>query len=271
MSSARPRIGLAPVKRRLLALLLIPASIVHALVVKDYDSAPNDRFSSGYPAAPIPNANPRFVGKGLDWSGIGWWQSNPDHAVALISPRHFLFAHHMAPKLGEALVFQGRDLRLHTYHIARIHPLSFGIVNGRPAYADITVGTLRETIPPADQVASYPIAASSAGISGFVGRRILLYGHPARIGVNEIVHGIMPPDAGCQFTFMSDGLSTGMARPEVGDSGSPSFIVIGGRLALVGTHWTFDTDSMASGLIGVIRDVLGSEGQKPEVALLPRD
>jgi hypothetical protein len=113
-----------------------------------------------------------------------------------------------------------------------------------------------------DQVTHYPVAFSKKGFEPFVGKQILMYGHMARIGTNEIEEGILVPGASSEFNFDTSGLSPGWGKSEPGDSGSPSFIVIGGKLALVGTHWKDDTDSMVSGLVTEIDTVLQGDGEK---------
>src|SRR5271170_2726921 len=101
-------------RRTLLFLgLLLSAMAGYALVVQDYDPAVNDRFSSGYPDAPVPNTNPKFIGKDLDWSGVGWWKNDPQYSVTLLSSRNFAYTKHMAPQTGDVIVFAGRDGHLH--------------------------------------------------------------------------------------------------------------------------------------------------------------
>jgi hypothetical protein len=64
------------VKRLLLfpALPLLTGWACYALIVQDHDPAVNDRFASGYPDAPVLNTSAKFLGKGLDFSGVGWWK-----------------------------------------------------------------------------------------------------------------------------------------------------------------------------------------------------
>ena len=83
----------------LLLLTLLQTSVtLHALQVTGYTSLANDRFSSGFPTAPIPNTDASFVGSDLDWSGIAWstttYDSSSYKSLAMLSPRHFLTAQH---------------------------------------------------------------------------------------------------------------------------------------------------------------------------------
>jgi hypothetical protein len=251
-----------------IAPLLLSVVGVYALVVQDYDPVVNDRFSSGFPDAPVPNASPKFVGNGMDWSGVGWWKKDQHYSVALLSSKNFTYTKHMAPQTGDVINFLGRDGHLHGYHVAKLQMVQIGKIGGEPLYADCGVGTFVETVPVADQVAHYPVVFSKKGIEPFIRKKILMYGHMARVGTNEIVEGIMLDGLGSEYNFDTVGLSGGMGKSEVGDSGSPAFMVIGGKLALVGTHWKDDTDCMVSGLIPGMNTIMAGDGERLDVVPL---
>jgi hypothetical protein len=105
-------------------------------------------------------------------------------------------------------------------------------------------------------------------VEPFIGKKILMYGHMARIGYNEIVEGLMVDGMASEYNFDTDGLTTGMGKSEVGDSGSPAFMVVGGKLALVGTHWKIDTDCMVPGLIAGMNAIMAADGARLEVVPL---
>jgi hypothetical protein len=256
----RPLLFLAP--------LLLSAACIRALIVQDYDPGVNDRFASGYPNAPVPNRSEKFVGKGLDWSGVGWWKKDPQYSVTLLSSRNFAYTHHMAPEIGDVITFLGRDGHTHDYHVAKRQNVQLAKNGNDSTDADTAIGTFEETVPLDDQVTHYPVAFSQKGIEPFIGKKILMYGHMARIGTNEIVEGIMVEGMASEYNFNTQGLRPGMGKVEVGDSGSPAFMVIGGKLALVGTHWRDDTDSMLSGIIPKINAVMAADGAKLEVVPL---
>lgn len=258
------------VKRLLfiLAPLLLSALGVHALMVEGYDPAVNDRFASGFPDAPVPNGSPKFLGKGLDWSGVGWWKKDPQYSVTLLSSKNFAYTKHMAPQTGDVITFLGRDGTLHDYHVSKLQMVEIAKTGDDTVYADTAVGTFDETVPLSDQVTHYPIAFSQKGIEPFIGKKILMYGHMARVGTNEIVEGIMLEGMASEYNFTTEGLTAGMGKSEVGDSGSPAFIVIGGKLALVGTHWKTDTDSMVSGIIPGMNALMAADGEKLDVVPL---
>lgn len=251
-----------------LALVLSLASLsAHALVVEKYDPAANDRFSSGYPAEPVPNTGPRFVGKGLDWSGVGWLASDPKRSFALISPRHFLYPRHWAPEVGGKIVFQNRDGELRTFTIAKLLAVELGkSKNGEIRASDAGVGVLAETVADADHIAHYRVPNLGAGVGLFIGKKVLLYGHPARIGMNEIIEGMVLRGEMSEFNYNTHGLARGMAKSELGDSGSPTFLVEKGELLVIGTHWKNDTDCFLPGLIPEITRVLAADGAALETA-----
>jgi hypothetical protein len=260
------------VKRLLLVLVpvLLYAAGVRALMVQGYDPEVNDRFSSGYPNAPVPNASAKFIGKGLDWSGVGWWKKDPQYSVTLLGSKNFAYTKHMSPQTGDLITFLGRDGNLHDYHVAKLQMVEISKNGDNTEYADTAVGTFDETVPLTDQVAHYPVAFSQKGIEPFIGKKILMYGHMARVGTNEIVEGIMLEGMASEYNFTTEGLTTGMGKSEVGDSGSPAFIVLDGKLALVGTHWQTDTDSMVSGIIPGMDAIMAADGEKLEVVPVDR-
>ena len=248
--------------------LLLSALAVQALSVSDYDPAVNDRFSSGYPDAPVPNGSPRFLGKDLDWSGVGWWKKDPQYSVTLLSSRNFAYTMHMAPQIGDVITFLGRDGHLHDFHVARLQTVEIGKQGGESIEADTAVGTFAETVPLDAQVTHYPVVFSQKGVEPLIGKKLLMYGHMARVGTNEIVEGIMLAGMASEYNFDTQGLTAGMGKTEMGDSGSPAFIVIGGKLALVGTHWKPDTDSMVSGIIPGMNAIMAADGARVEVVPL---
>jgi hypothetical protein len=210
--------------KRLLLLpcsLLLSALAVRALVVQNYDPAVNDRFASGYPDAPVPNESPKFLGKGLDWSGVGWWKKDPQFSVTLLSSKNFVYAAHRPPLAGDVITFLGRDGHLHGYHVAKLQSVEMGKKGDTTLYGDTAVGTFVERVALDDQVTHYPVAFSQRGIEPFIGKKILMYGHMARVGTNEIVEGIMIAGMSSEYNFDTDGLGSGMSKSEVGDPAAP--------------------------------------------------
>ena len=72
--------------RVILSSILLTATMAKALTIVGYDSATNDRFSSGYPNNPVANAGPdqelcepntstTFAGSALIFPATGTWTS----------------------------------------------------------------------------------------------------------------------------------------------------------------------------------------------------
>src|SRR5262245_47795535 len=81
-------------------VLLSPAFALH---VRNYSAARHERFSSGFPGAPLKNGS--FMHAGVDLSAIGWDVSYPVRQVTLITPRHFVCANHFRPPVGGQIQF----------------------------------------------------------------------------------------------------------------------------------------------------------------------
>lgn len=243
----------------LILALALPLA-ARALVVEGYEPEVNDRFASGYSDAPVPNTSARFVGKDYDWSGVGWLVGESEKSFAMITPRHFLFSQHWAPKPGDTLRFLNRAGELKSYVVERLDDVPLG-----RGHSDLGVGRLSAPIPVADQIAHYGLLFLGPTISKYVGQPLLLYGHTARIGKNSIVDGLLIAGLSADVTYEGSALGPGMAKCESGDSGSPTFIPHDGKLTLVGIHHTPDTDSMLAGLIEPINRLLAPDGYKLKV------
>ena len=213
-----------------------------------------DRYVSGFPAAPVVNTSGTFVGTGLDLSGIGWFTSGgTNFQVAMVSERHFIAATHSPPGPGTILNFfdpVGNVVR--NYTVQSTNRPAFTQINPSIALpADVTLGLLTAPIPVADRITSYPIASGPE--SSFVNFPTLHYGqNPARYGAGNQIHigrnnvqtigtvsfdGPTPvDDATRSFAFDWTPANPGEIYLVGGDSGGPSFIVLGGRPVLLGTH-----------------------------------
>jgi len=239
--------------------LFVLFSLASAIEINGYTPSNHlkyDRFSSGYPSAPVANTNGSFIGLGYDWSGVGWNPSNTDQSVALLAPGFFLYANHYPP--GSTLNFFSSDGQLKTYGVKT----SSGPIDNDSS--DLGIGVLNSPIPASDHVAYYPIrflgySASSYqnnlynGISGY--NNILVYGREGdgssngpRIGKDTITYvytdGITigtPPvtHSGKYFYYTYDTTTADLARLEPGDSGSPSFSYNSSthQLYLAGAHF----------------------------------
>jgi hypothetical protein len=232
-----------------LLLLVLPVSAQAGVIVgyNPFDPASHaryDRFTGGFPTAPVANTSPTFLGAGLDLSGVGWIASAPNFAVTMISPQHFLAAAHVGT--GSAVQFVGAGGVVHTYSVASSTRLTttFG---SSTLPSDILIGTLSAPIPTADGVTSYAIAGLTEG--AVTGLPLLAYGQNAGYATSPHL-GTNVADGTALESF--DGFNTEATRviyydftPEVngeiyligGDSGGPLFTLINGQLALIGGHY----------------------------------
>ncbi len=179
-----------------LVALALHARPAAAGEIVGYDPAnPNsratyDRYTSGFPDAPVANSSSAFVGAGLDLSGVGN-RTNGNWGVTLVSLQHFVTANHVglyAP--GEQVRFLGSDGVLRAYTVAvdasgavrqtRL-TTTFSDTPGGPTRtlpSDILVVTLAAPIPATDRVTPLAVAANTAP----VGTPLLAYTQNANYG-----------------------------------------------------------------------------------------
>ena len=118
-----------------------------ALQIRDYEASRHDRFTTGYPDAPVVNTN--WLGVAYDFSGVGWDDSRPVRSITLISPQHFVGAWHSRVAVGGSVSFLNRlGERLSVEVAAR-----FNITNGMGEVTDLYVGELARAIEPCDHIA----------------------------------------------------------------------------------------------------------------------
>lgn len=195
-----------------------------AIQITGYSSAVNDRFSSGFPGAPVNNAATNFVGAGFDWSGAVWASNNATKGFGLLSPRHYLVASHYggAPSLrgftaGGALT---------TGVEQSVTNIGYGVSFG--GVLDLSVGTLTTPGSVPAGVARYAVldlnnSSSVDTPASYNGLPVFLYGRgpdgssSPRIGATTIA-GVVSSGTNQYF-----GTLRTQVQLEGGDSGSPAF------------------------------------------------
>ena len=206
-----------------------------SLVIFNESAAANNRFSSGYPSAPVPNTSSSFVGKGYDFSGVGWSALDSKQSVTMVSAQYFVAAAHHEVPVGSTLVFQNRTGQLKSYTVAGYDQTQYG--NGKGS--DLALGHLSAPIPASDSITSYPIL-SLPNEQAYLNLPLLIYGWFALVGIDTVD----------SFTDHSETASdqtrvlvtkfqqiTNDAQVESGDSGSPTFVPLNGALTLVAIHY----------------------------------
>ncbi len=229
------------------ATLLSTAMLSHAVVTRVADVDSQNRFSSGYPGTamnpPTANTSPDFLLAGFNLSGLGWDAGNPGRSFALVTPQHFIGATHFAISNSGSLNFRGSGSLLN-YGAASTQV----ILNSDNTPSDLFLGTL-DTAVDLSQITPFRVADLGAETL-YVGQEIFVYGQTAKFGTGTISafqdFGSDPVTAGStlndsrtynfSYTTPNPAGSGDDAYFEGGDSGSPSFIINNGQLAITGTH-----------------------------------
>lgn len=228
------------------AALLLLAAPARALVIWGGAlPAVNERFAGGFPGSPVANTDPSFLAAGLDLSGIGWLAASPQFALTLLSPRHFAIAAHTAPAAGATVTFLSAGGTLRSYTVDSVTTLTHN--NGQAT--DLAIGRLTAAIPTGDQVTHYPLLVLPT-FADYVGRSVLAFGQNGRVGTNTLdaflINADMlpfgtPNGLADSVLFRTDlDPVAGQSQGESGDSGAPTFHVLGGQLGLLGVHSAID-------------------------------
>jgi autotransporter-associated beta strand protein len=254
-----------------LAFAVAPAT-AWAIGITGYTPAANDRFSGGFPAAPVANTNPAFVGLGFDWSGVGWSTADPTKGFGFLTPQHYLVAAHYGG--ATTIRLRAADGTLVTGTQASVTPTGYGYVFGGSS-GDLSLGRLVAPGPFSAPVARYGVLdlnASSTTNSTYTGQPLLVYGRgpngasSPRIGAATV--------NGTALGGAQSWVSTSYAAVQLqsGDSGSPIFIPWtnangGEELTILGNNAGTDSSTINvynylanSTVMGVINGITTSDG-----------
>lgn len=227
----------------LLLLTVLLALPVHGLFVRGYNATDHDRFT-GFPASPV--MNPDFIYDASKFTGVGYITASSDgRQFTLVTPRHVLCASHYRPLPG---VDQVRFVDANGTVITRTFTAVTILLHAPGTNSDLAICTLDASLPPT--VAVYPYL-NLANEAAYIGQEITVLGFFAKGGRGSIANfetiGFSLPnletfESRC-FSFDFDTVSGGPndCHCEVGDSGSPSFTLVGGQPAMVGIHGLTDT------------------------------
>lgn len=196
-----------------------------ALDITGYTATVNDRFTSGFPTAPVPNTNPSFIGDDYDWSGVGWASTDGTKGFGFITPQHYLVARHYG---GAATIrLTSPDGTLRTATQAAVTDTNYGVIFSGQTVGDLSIGRLTASMPSTWQIARYAVLdlnASSSINNSYNGAPLLVYGRGAdgssspRIGAATI-NGTTLSGLTSQVTSAYTDV-----KLQTGDSGSPIFI-----------------------------------------------
>jgi hypothetical protein len=215
-----------------------------AIQIRGYSPERHDRFT-GYPAAPVWNDAAWFDSRGF--TGVGWAPADTPYQrqFALISPRHLVCATHFSPKPGVVIRFLNRSGTTVERTVAGLVPIQ----NDLQEATDLTVVTLSSPLLPADQVAHFPYL-NLAAEADYLDTALVVFGWHVRAGrgrlagFDDVVAKDLNKTRVMRFDYWKAAGDPDDSDLEIGDSGSPSFAVAGGRPALVGIHTTVDEDPL---------------------------
>lgn len=204
------------------------------MLVNGYQASVNDRFYVG--------ADKAFLGDPYDFSGVGSTRNTNGVGTGpwatLVSASYVLSSTHDHPGVGSTVTFyENNDPNgpSHTYTV---------LSGQQVAGTDLFLERLTAPVPASDNI--HPFAVVADNVPALTGAKIEVYGVPNRLGLNNIdrfatfdnVVGSSATGEALTYDYdTSHGYNPGEAMLQGGDSGGPSFVVVGGELALVGIHW----------------------------------
>ena len=164
----------------------------------------------------------------LDFTGVSWAKRQ---AGTAITPRHIVFAAHFKHKVGSSISFHERNGAVHHRRIEKI--IAFRGQSVPLEYrSDIAVALLDRPLPPT--IKAYRLLPPR------IDYRQTLVNSPVIVteqGRRAYIHKVrMLP--GNRISFTKNGnVPEQLYKPLIkGDSGHPSFLLVGGELVLVETH-----------------------------------
>ena len=222
-------------------LLLALALPAQGLFVRGYNAADHDRFT-GFKANPV--MNPTFLYDASKFTGVGYITSGGDgRQYTLVTPRHVVCTTHNKPDPGQQLRFVDASGTVITRAFVTVTVIS----HPSTGTSDLTLCTLDAPLP--STVAVYPYL-NLANETAYIGQEIMVHGFFAKGGRGSIagfdnVDGGPYFDESRLFRFDYNTVSGGANDCHFveGDSGSPSFVMVGGQAALVGVHTLVDPGS----------------------------
>ena len=187
----------------------------------------NNALFSAYRPNTTSNWNSGWTRR-LDFSGVSWTRKQ---AGTAITPRHIVFAAHYALRPGTPITFHDRSGNVHKRKIAKL--ISFrGQKVPIESRSDIAVALLDSPLPPS--VKSYRLLPPRTDYSYTLkGSPVIVTEQGRRAFINKIGR-LSGKTVG--FT-KNENVPAKLYKPLIkGDSGHPSFLIVGGELVLIETH-----------------------------------
>ena len=234
---------------RATCLALLLAAAARGLTVPGYTSATHDRFSSGFPSAPLDNAAPGFVGAAYDWSPVGWSSADGTKGFGMISPRHYLVARHYGGAAG--LSFADGAGAVASAAQASLVNTDTGLLFSGQTVRDLSVGRLVAPLDPGwaaprTAVLDLNSGSSTNTLSAYANLQVFLYGRgPTGAASPRVASArVLAAQSDANGQYLLTNLSA--ATFQSGDSGSPAYHGWtnpdgAGELALLGNNAAVDT------------------------------
>ncbi len=205
--------------------------------IRTYSAARHDRFT-GFPAAPVWNDSAYYESR--KFTGIGWLADDPGgRQFALVSPEHLIFARHHT--IGGGLV---RFLNASGQIVERTAAGYLGVLNSAGQETDLCIIGLTAPLTAADGVSFFPYL-NLANEAAYTGRELVIFGQSARAGGGTVngfedsgTNAGINPTRLMRFRYQKLFGGQDDARLVNGDSGSPTFSMVGGVPAVLGIHST---------------------------------
>jgi hypothetical protein len=206
--------------------------------------ARHDRFT-GALATPAWNDNAWFDSR--KFSGVGWARDDVPYnrQFALVSPLHIVCANHYKPNLGTVMRFLNSDGVTVDRSVSTVTPIK----NDLNQDSDLALATLSSPLLASDKVAPFPYL-NLAGETAYLGTPLTVFGWQTKAakGVisefRDLVATIVNKTRVAGFDYVILTGDPDDCYLEIGDSGSPSFAMVGGYPALVGIHLNVEEDSI---------------------------
>ena len=156
----------------------------------------------------------------LDFTGVAW---DDTRTATAVSPLHVVMAAHYQRPVGSTIVFNDRSGRPQRRTLVAVESLS--------GVTDVAVGKLDSPLP--SGVKPYRVLPPSTGYESVAGCLAVVTDQQRRAFVHEIA-GVQ----GTGLSFRHSGRVSPVLRKHLvtGDSGHPSFLLVGGEMVLIGTH-----------------------------------
>ena len=223
-----PQVTLGPPPSRALKTAELAADATQRLnILSSQTDLSNNSLFSAYRPNAVSNWNGGWT-RSLDFTGVSWTKKQ---AGTAITPRHIVFAAHYILKPGTPLTFHDRSGNVHKRKVIKL--ISFRGQKAPIEYrSDIAVALLDSPLPPS--VKTYRLLPPRTDYDRtLIGSPVIITEQGRRAFINKI-----RAFQGNNVSFTkNENVPANLYKPLVkGDSGHPSFLLVGGELVLIETH-----------------------------------